>query len=85
MQMAQFKAVRDMIRFVLDQTAAPGASVGSVQGRKRFLPPNGRRFTDPDSAALPAGDLDYCAVADCIDFALRVRRADGNLVMEPVA
>jgi len=44
----------------------------------------GRRFTDPHSWELPAADLDYCAVADRIDFALRVRRADGNLVMEPV-
>lgn len=45
----------------------------------------GRRFTDPHSYELPAADLDYCAVADRINFAMRVRRVAGNLVMEPVA
>jgi len=45
----------------------------------------GRRFTDPQSYELPAADLDCCAVADRVDFAMRVRRDDGWLVMEPVA
>lgn len=45
----------------------------------------GRRFTDPHSAALPAADLDYCAVADRVDFAMPVRLCDGNLVIEPVS
>jgi 2-phosphosulfolactate phosphatase len=45
----------------------------------------GRRFTDPDSWELPAADLDCCAAADRLDFALRVRRDDDWLVMEPVA
>ena len=45
----------------------------------------GRRFTDPDSWELPAADLDYCAVADRVDFAMPVRLSNGNLVMEPVA
>ena len=44
----------------------------------------GRRFTDPHSYELPAADLDYCAVADRIDFAMPVRLSGGNLVMEPV-
>ena len=45
----------------------------------------GRRYTDPHSWELPAADLDYCAVADRVDFAMRVRRENGRLVMEPVA
>lgn len=45
----------------------------------------GRRFTDPHSYELPAADLDYCAVADRIDFAMPVRPSGGHLVMEPVA
>lgn len=44
----------------------------------------GRRFTDPKSWELPAADLDWCAVADRVDFAMRVRLTDGYLVMEPV-
>lgn len=44
----------------------------------------GRRFTDPRSYELPAADLDYCAVADRVDFAMPVRLSDGILVMEPV-
>jgi 2-phosphosulfolactate phosphatase len=45
----------------------------------------GRRFTDPASVALPAADLDYCAVADRVEFAMRVRPFDDDLVMEPIA
>ena len=44
----------------------------------------GRRFTDPHSWELPAADLDCCAVADRVDFAMPVRLSDGYLVMEPV-
>ena len=44
----------------------------------------GRRFTDPHSWELPAADLDFCAVADRVDFAMPVRLADGYLVMEPL-
>ena len=44
----------------------------------------GRRFVDPHSWELPAADLDYCAVADRVDFAMPVRLSDGILLMEPV-
>jgi len=43
----------------------------------------GRRFSD--DTALPAADLDCCAIADRFDFAMRARCADGYWTLDAVA
>ena len=45
----------------------------------------GRRFNDPERTDLPAADLDYCAIADRFDFAMRVRWEEGRPALWPVA
>lgn len=45
----------------------------------------GRRFSDAESPDLPAADLDYCAIADRFDFAMRVRWEEGRPALRPVA
>jgi 2-phosphosulfolactate phosphatase len=42
----------------------------------------GRLFADPADPVFPASDLDLCTDVDRFDFALRVERRDGLLVME---
>jgi 2-phosphosulfolactate phosphatase len=42
----------------------------------------GRIFADPADPVFPASDLDLCTDVDRFDFALRVERRDGLLVME---
>lgn len=44
----------------------------------------GRIFADPADLVFPASDLDLCTDVDRFDFALRVERRDGLLVMEAV-
>ncbi|HSD55269.1 MAG TPA: 2-phosphosulfolactate phosphatase [Burkholderiales bacterium] len=44
-----------------------------------------RRFTGAPGAAHPAGDLECCALADRFDFALRVVRRGGRLLLQPQA
>jgi 2-phosphosulfolactate phosphatase len=44
----------------------------------------GRIFTDPDQTEYSPEDLERCVEVDRFDFALRVERRDGLLVMEPV-
>jgi 2-phosphosulfolactate phosphatase len=44
----------------------------------------GRRFSDPNDIALPAADLDCCAVADRFDFAMRARYAGGDWTLDRV-
>jgi len=67
---------------VLLRGAAPDAAPYVERVRQSDF---GRRFTDPGSWELPAADLDWCAVADRVDFAMRVRCDAGNLVMDKVA
>jgi len=43
---------------------------------------SGRLFADPADPVFPASDLDLCTDVDRFDFALRVERRDGLLVME---
>jgi 2-phosphosulfolactate phosphatase len=45
----------------------------------------GRRFSGSNDTALPAADLDCCAVADRFDFAMRARYADGCWTLDAVA
>ena len=45
----------------------------------------GRRFGDPAYPHLGRADLDLCAAADRFDFAMPMRRVDGELVIAPVA
>jgi 2-phosphosulfolactate phosphatase len=44
----------------------------------------GRMFTDPAQPEFPIADLEYCVAVDQFDFALRVERRDGLLIMETV-
>lgn len=46
--------------------------------------PTGRAFLDPARPELPATDLEYCTAIDRFDFAMRVTRQDGLLIMRPV-
>lgn len=41
------------------------------------------KFHDPARPELPAADLEYCVDVDRFDFAMRVRRQNGHLVMKP--
>jgi len=43
---------------------------------------SGRLFADPADPFFPSSDLDLCTDVDRFDFALRVARRDGLLVME---
>lgn len=61
------------------ETPDPAQFVARVRGSDF-----GRRFTDPAYPALPQADLELCAAIDRFDFALQVRRVDGDLVMRPV-
>jgi 2-phosphosulfolactate phosphatase len=44
----------------------------------------GRWFADPAQPDYPAEDLDLCTAVDRFDFAMRVERRDGLLVMQAV-
>jgi len=44
----------------------------------------GRRFIHPPGEEFAARDLDYATALDRFDFALRIQREDGLLVMRPV-
>jgi 2-phosphosulfolactate phosphatase len=44
----------------------------------------GRLFGDPAKTDFPSSDLEYCLAVDRFDFAMRVRRAGGRFILEPV-
>jgi 2-phosphosulfolactate phosphatase len=75
------RACADYIEALLRGTAPDPAPYVERVRQSDF----GRRFTDPNSWELPAADLDYCAVADRVDFAMRVRRDAPYLMLEKVA
>jgi 2-phosphosulfolactate phosphatase len=43
-----------------------------------------RMFSDPTRPEFPASDLEYCVDVDRFDFAMRITRQNGQLVMKPV-
>jgi 2-phosphosulfolactate phosphatase len=46
--------------------------------------PAGRTLADSEQPENPAADLGYCTALDAFDFAMRVNRQDGLLVMERI-
>jgi 2-phosphosulfolactate phosphatase len=71
-------ALGDYLALLLDGAAPEPAPYL----RRVRLAQTAQKFLDPAKPEFPAADLDYCTYLDRFDFALRVERLDGLLVLK---